>query len=88
MNLLRLLCRGSAQFLAKIRLAIFLLCAAVPSPGAAHRCHYVFLIISGSGSLFGVSEKGKCAIIILGPHHLTDYISHLFCGFGWVDWDS
>lgn len=65
MNLLRLLCQGSAPLLAKVRLAICLLSAAVPAPGAAHRCYYIWVIICGSGGLFGVYEKGQRARIIL-----------------------
>lgn len=77
MDLLRLLCHGRAQLLAKVRLAICLLCAAVPSPGAAYRCCHVLVNIRESGSLSGVSEKGQC-VRILCPYHLADHNSHLF----------
>lgn len=59
MNLLRLLCQGSAPLLAKVRLAICILSAAVPSPGAMHRGYYVLVIIYRSGSLSGASEKAS-----------------------------
>lgn len=36
----------------------------------------------------GVSQKGQDVRMIFCPYHLTDLISHLFCVFGWVDWNG
>lgn len=63
-NLLHLLCQGSSQLLAKVRLAICLLSAVVLSPGAVCWCYYVSVIICGSGSLSGVSEEGQPVRVI------------------------
>lgn len=47
--------RRRAQLLAKVRLAICLLSAAVSSPGAIHRCYYVLVIICGNReSIWGI----------------------------------
>lgn len=75
MDLFRLLCQGSAQLLAKVRLAICLLSAAVPCAGAAHRCFCAPVIIRSMWSI-RKKNKGEHVGVMLCPYHSTDQISH------------
>ncbi len=85
MDLLRLLCHGSAQLLAKVRLAICLLCAAVLPPGAAHRCCDVWVYYLGIWkSIWSISKRPVCQDNTVLITWLTIFLIYLVSLVEWT----